>query len=365
MSEHREQALEDAVVTGAGIIDRKRLILVVQADRRSQEEIEAGPPMPSRVINHNWEMDRWGWHEFPDGGFQGGMVAAGKANGVLQALVTNHFAQIITYDFKRGDTQYEDVIDKSVIVGCDRVRFIGEHFYAVSACRSVARRLGPNRWEHISQEIEDRLLQELRIRRTGGASEYGFDSIDGFSEHDIYACGGRGDIWHFDGRQWTQSDPGTEWMMRDLCCAGDGLVYISGASGQLLAGHKDRGWWELENGEGRSVGDINELAWFQDHLYAATDYMLYRLEDGRLQPVKFQGEYRPSSFGWVSARDGMLLAAGPTGAAVYDGKSWRIIFGGVSQVEAARRHAAVKVVSDLGRIRDLLLDIRGAKDRDR
>ncbi len=43
----------------------------------------------------------------------------------------------------------------------------------------------------------------------------GFKDIDGFSENDLYACGG--EIMHFDGQRWTKLDTPTsaKWCRTD------------------------------------------------------------------------------------------------------------------------------------------------------
>ena len=78
----------------------------------------------------------------------------------------------------------------------------------------MAKRIGPDELVRISPDSSKRIQSD------------DFRAMDGFSATDIYACGGRGNLWHFDGSQWSQLDPSANWGMRTICCAEDGQIYI-------------------------------------------------------------------------------------------------------------------------------------------
>ena len=71
----------------------------------------------------------------------------------------------------------------------------GRHAYAVGTGRQVYRRKAPGEWKCIdawSQVDSKELL------------DYSFESIDGFSDNEIYAVGWEGEIWSYDGKKWTR-----------------------------------------------------------------------------------------------------------------------------------------------------------------
>src|SRR5690606_27662516 len=53
----------------------------------------------------------------------------------------------------------------------------------------------------------------------------GVDDLAGFTEQDIYAAGGNGDVRHFDGNRWTPIAFPTNEPLQSVCCGGGGNVY--------------------------------------------------------------------------------------------------------------------------------------------
>ena len=103
----------------------------------------------------------------------------------------------------------------------------------------------------------------------------GFEAIDGFSEKEIYATGWKGEIWQNTGREWIQRDSPTNTILLDICCAGDGYVYICGRNSTLIRGRNEI-WEHLElelNNE-----NLWNVAWFKDALYLSTTKTVFKLK---------------------------------------------------------------------------------------
>ncbi len=43
---------------------------------------------------------------------------------------------------------------------------------------------------------------KMVFQRVNSIQIWGFDDLDGFSEQDMYAVGGAGDVWHYNGEIW-------------------------------------------------------------------------------------------------------------------------------------------------------------------
>ena len=187
------------------------------------------------------------------------------------------------------------------------VRGIGGKAYAAGVQRQVYRRDGRDVWVAIDQDM-----------RPQPGHVVGFESIDGFAEDDIYAVGWGGEIWRFDGRSWHELVSPTNFILTDVCCAGDGNVYACGRVGMLVVGRN--GAWRVIEHESTSE-DIWSLAWFKGYLYAATYRGLFRLEAERLVPV-VMGADVPRTYFTLSAMQDLMWSIGAKDVMAFDGSSW-------------------------------------------
>ncbi len=150
-----------------------------------------------------------------------------------------------------------------------------------------------------------------------------FNDIDAFSSSDIYVVGGRGVVWHYNGKLWSRIPLPSNMLLESVCCAGDGHVYIGGQSGTLFKGRGNQ-WAMLHRGE-LSL-PFNDIVWHAERLWCSNDYGLWNLENGRLVAAQLPSAQIAVCAGNLSAADGMLLMAGVNGAAFHDGKTWHLIF---------------------------------------
>lgn len=185
--------------------------------------------------------------------------------------------------------------------------------YAVGTGRQVYRRESENNWICIDQwsHIDSKEL-----------TRYSFESIDGFSDMDIYTVGWEGEVWHFNGKVWRQIESLTNLTLHKVKCI-DGVVYIVGKGGVILRGRDDS--WEYIN-QSQVTSDIWDIEFYNNKLYLSTIYSLYLLEGEELRLVDFGDIDIPFSCYHLSVADGLLWSIGSEDVLQYDGKSWsRII----------------------------------------
>lgn len=189
------------------------------------------------------------------------------------------------------------------------VRAIAGRAYACGMDRQVYRRDAPHAWTCI----------DLDMRKAPAAMDvFGFESIHGFSETDLYAVGWHGEIWHFDSRKWSQIESPTNLILTKVFCAEDENVYICGQQGMLIKGRGNR-WQVVDHGDTKE--DLWDLQWFNGKIYLSTTRMLYTLEGDRLKRVD-TGDEIPATCYHLDAADGILWSIGAKDILQFDGKTW-------------------------------------------
>jgi hypothetical protein len=240
-----------------------------------------------------------------------------------------------------------------------QLRHISGKAYAAASWRTVYRREGPNEWTCLRGNDQEE-IEELKKHNR----EYGFNDIGGFAEDDIYACGGDGDVMHYDGKEWRQLYFPINEELMSICCAPDGKVYVGGQRGTLVVGRGDQ--WEVL--KSKAPDEINDLAWFKGRLYmTCRTYGINELYEGKIrttpgtsgmgQVVKpgrlSEGNRRalkeagadedgidlvdileiptstvlaPASAHTLATDGIILLAAGVDSVVAFDGKGWQVLF---------------------------------------
>ena len=198
-----------------------------------------------------------------------------------------------------------------------RIKCINGYAYSVGCQRKIYKRVDIGKWVRFA----DLPGGTQNVKDPGFGVDVGFEDMDAFSETDMYAVGGRGDVWHFDGEKWTQMGFPSNVALGTVTCAGDGCVYISGEGGSLWRGRESS--WEMIY-KGSSPILWNDVLWFEDKLWLASDYQFRILEGKKLAPVTHEGKTVPI-YGHMDARDGLLVVAAPEVVMAYDGKEWRTL----------------------------------------
>ena len=116
-----------------------------------------------------------------------------------------------------------------------------------------------------------------------------------------------------------------------MCCAGDGLVYISEINGTVWTGREDN--WEkiAEANITAGFGPVDAF-WFNGKLYLGAQQGIFTLDASRKRVVPLKDVEsdapNPTNSGRLDlSEDGrFLLTAGPYGACLNDGNGWRRLF---------------------------------------
>ena len=192
-----------------------------------------------------------------------------------------------------------------------RARSFGLHHLICNTARQVFRRLGPRQWELVGPPVE---------KKTG---EYtGFEDFDQFNESNMYAAGGEGDLWEFNGQTWRQCAFPTNWGLSAVCCGGDGQVYICAGGGTIYRGRGDR-WTRVAEADFALA--FKDMVWYEDQLWCTSDYGLWTFDGKALREADVPSGVKICA-GNLATRDGVLLVAGYGGAAFKRDGEWTVIF---------------------------------------
>lgn len=273
--------------------------------------------IPSRFVSlflHKEDpAERWGHQGLS--GFRKTRVGASREP-IGQGLAVSSNGDVFASGSKKKGM--EQIVPDGQPTAIQNVRTIGGRAYAVGLLREVYRRIDVGRWERLSQGLPPITPEQLEAE---AVLDLGFRDIDGFAEDDLYAVGGRGDLWHHDGSTWTPCELPTNLPLFTVTCAGDGHVYLSGEGGTVLRGRGDV-WQTVWTAE--MTVPYNDTRWFDGLLWLCSDYRLDQLVAGQVRPAEHEGR-RVLAYGHMDAAEGLLVVAGLDAVRAFDGQSWRLL----------------------------------------
>lgn len=205
------------------------------------------------------------------------------------------------------------------------------HIYALGNYRKIYRRIGLEQWAELRGEGKGVPLPADVENGSSYSMDLGFDDMSAFAEDDLYAVGGKGDVWRFDGTSWHDCAIPTKARLCTVCCAGDGMVYITELNGTVWAGRGDL-WKKVAKADTAWGYQPVDAAWFNGRLYLGGQQGVWTLEKSNKQLVPLSEVETDAPSRMTSGRldvspDGkFLLTAGPHGACLNDGSGWRRLF---------------------------------------
>lgn len=202
--------------------------------------------------------------------------------------------------------------------------------YALGNYRKIYRRIGAEQWIELGMEGKGVPLPS-DIATSSVTRKYRLADMGAFNENDMYVVGEQGDVWHFDGEHWRNCQVPTNADLDTVCCAGDGLVYLTDKKGKVWAGVRDE--WQLVAEADIAPGyQPVDACWFNQRLYLGGYGGLWTIDKERkaLIPLKqLEADAPNATTGGrldISPDGRFLLTAGPYGACLHDGTGWRQLF---------------------------------------
>ncbi|MFY4727924.1 hypothetical protein [Nitrospira sp. BLG_2] len=220
-----------------------------------------------------------------------------------------------SYVIGQGDDDWESPVVQMRSPIFSNVKAVRNgHAIAVGPNRKVFMRKAKNSWVPISRGLFPR-GEDTNLEHAG------FRDVDGFSEKDMYACGGLGDLWHYDGDIWGNIDVPTNSSLENVCCADDGIVYITTNRREILMGRGET--WQLIRQE-LTDQVFESIVNYRGQVIVSTISKLFFADGGEFRFADL-GVPEMKSRAHLAAGDGILVVAGNDEAVMYDGQAWSVI----------------------------------------
>ncbi len=189
------------------------------------------------------------------------------------------------------------------LISKSRPYFVGPH-------RKVIQRNKKN----VTTRVHSASLDNMDL-----VQKQGFCDLDGFAENDIYACGGLGDLWHYDGTNWHFIDLTTNASFYKICCGADGKVYVLADARFLFVGRNDV-WAEIKFDE--FEGLIGDMQWYKDRLMIVTERACYELINNMVVPSQIIEDCPLKEYAYLACYQETIFLANTVESAFFDGSKW-------------------------------------------
>lgn len=194
-----------------------------------------------------------------------------------------------------------------------KLKCIDGYAYAASFGRIIHKRVAHGQWIPFTTG----LVWPEKM----DSSNMGFHDIHGPNENNMYAVGGCGDVWHYNGEKWQWCDFPSNEQLSCVLVAPDGDVYISGEGGNLWRGQMHT-WEKIHTGSSSVLN--KDLVWYNKQVWVSSDYQL-RVWNGKelVRPVHDGKEIIMS--GNMDVYENLLLVADLNTVKLFDGTDWYTI----------------------------------------
>lgn len=223
--------------------------------------------------------------------------------------------EVEIYSNKDGSSTWEKIPEAGLRLGSrgyvTQIKEIGQTLYVCGANDQVYRR---------REGTWDSLVTDPLTIRSPLDPEYSIlTSIDGVDESDIYVCGLKGRVFHFNGVQWKAIPVEIDENLNCIRCISTDEVWICGNNGAVLKGNARDGFKDVSG-----VHD-NQTFWsltkFQEKVYLATVDKLYVFDGKKISPVS-SGLTPDLQTYHLDAVDDALWSFGAKDIAFFDGVTW-------------------------------------------
>jgi hypothetical protein len=180
--------------------------------------------------------------------------------------------------------------------------------------------VGPHR--KVFQRTQRNMTFNLHTAKLGTKNlieESGFRDIDGFASNDLYACGGLGDLWRYDGTEWHFIDLTTNIPLQLVSCGSNGKAHIL-AGGRFLYVGRESEWAEVRFDDFDDL--VGDIQWYKDRLIIVTETSCYELIDNQAVPSQLIAKSPLKDYAYIDTYDKYIFLVNGFEGAFFDGNTW-------------------------------------------
>ncbi len=324
-------ALKGWVITGVGMIDRYRYLVVGQWD--NDPEDEKNPYIskkdnkkynhPTRMFGIDIENNKIIWNTSLDGLSQV-WLDGGTIRGNKEAFFFGLGGVTYHLDYGADKFEHEELlgtterIEAGTARGSRGIKLLGNHFYSAYTGNQIHRRDGVRKWTDISKTPQE------YCKKLGSCS---VTSLDGFNENEIYFSGDEGNLWYYNGKTWEKIfGMPQEVDFEYVLCSDDGKVYAIASHGEGVAvGRKDKFTYiPMQKNDPIHESLIFATVHYKGKIYAS-NHTLYEFRENHWVKANIPGLH--GSIEHLASKDGMLFVGTPYSLKIYNGKETFTLYG--------------------------------------
>jgi len=354
IQERLGKGLSDWTITGVGIVDRYNYLVVADWAHEPKSgkkfETKSGEKYWTAMLKidiKNEVIDRKVIH----GGLTNVHLDGGRTDTNLEAFFSSSNGITYHIDYRKDTFEHEELLGRTMNMGANDVRLLGNHFYVLDSGNDLYRRDSAKKWTLISKEPV-----EYFKKLSSGENAQSFST---YNEKEIYFCGDGGNLWWYDGKKWTKifdvlpKDKEFEYIE----CCGDGKVYVVDSTGGVAVGRHDKfHYYPIKTNIGEVIFDVTH---FNGKLYM-TDYNIYEFQNDHWVKAKIPGVYGRVEH--LAAKDGVMFIGTTYSLKIYNGKNTFTLYGEAKEDAMLVTKALLETSGELlEKGHDLLDEMAGEK----
>jgi len=341
-----KELLDEWTITGIGMIDRYRYLVVGQwsSEEKPYKDEDTGKTYKSPTVILCIDLtDDTVWWNISLDGLSKTYLDGGIINDNKEAFFCSYNGVTYHLDYGADKFDHEELLGTSKKIkegtarGSSAIKLIGNHFYSVETGNQVHRRDKEKEWTLLSDTPQE------YCKKLGTCS---VNAIDGFNENEIYFSGEKGNLWHYNGKEWEKLfGLPKDQSFNYLECGDDGKVYVVNTLGGVAIGrHNKFTYHAMKENDPASGGILFDVAHYKGKLYMARN-KLYEFKEGHWVKADVPGLY--GNIEHLASKDGMLFIGTPYSLKIYNGKETFTLYGEAKEDAMLVTKGLLEVSADL------------------